>query len=569
MVRDIGRSARLQADLAQPDAELLERFVGRRDEAAFEALLHRHGSLVFGVCRRLLVNPHDAADAFQATFLILARKAGSVGRRELLGNWLYGVAHRVAARARKNLLRQRSRERAGVDLAEVPDAERSLEPDLVLALHEEVRRLPDKYRGPVVLCYLEGKTGEEAARELNCPATTVKGRLSLAREMLRTRLARRGVTLTAGLLAASTLTTPAPAALLEGTIRAASSFAAGGAVAGGASAGALALTQGVIRSMLLSQLKLVAAAVLSVAVLAGAGGLAYHTLATEPPARDDKKADKPKDDADAILGSWHVVAVEQEGKEVKDRMKSSMVITREKIVSRVGDVERLIAYKLDPTTKPKAIDITYLDARATVPCVYALEGDTLKLCIPIAHKDDRPADKATREGGRGGHVRPTEVATREGSGTMLIVLRHAAEGKEQARDKPKQDKDLIQGTWKVAKVEAEGQDQSDKPREAKFFMQSTWTITEGKIVIKSESNIAEVQFKLDPSAKPKAIDCTMTAVPNKEIEGKTFKGIYSLEGNTLKIHLPNDAGANRPTELETQRGGMSMMLVLKRPVKDG
>src|SRR5262249_11300885 len=159
-----------------------------------------------------------------------------------------------------------------------------------------------KYRGPVVLCYLEGKTGEEAARELNCPATTLKGRLSMAREMLRTRLARRGVTLAAGLLAANTLTAQAPAALLDGTFQAASSFAAGGAVAGGASARALALTQGVLRTMLLSKLKVVVAVILSVAVVAGVGGLAYHGRAVDPQAKD-----KPQEDAEAILGTWEVV----------------------------------------------------------------------------------------------------------------------------------------------------------------------------------------------------------------------------------------------------------------------
>src|SRR5262245_9034022 len=111
VVRDLGRLAKLRADLALPDAQLLERYVVQRDEAAFEALLHRHGPLVFGVCRRLLFDPHDVEDAFQATFLILARKAGDIGRRALLGNWLYGVAFRVASRARKTSLRRHAREK--------------------------------------------------------------------------------------------------------------------------------------------------------------------------------------------------------------------------------------------------------------------------------------------------------------------------------------------------------------------------------------------------------------------------------------------------------------------------
>src|SRR5262249_51578111 len=199
VVRAVGRRWQRRGALALPDAQLLERFVRLRDETAFEALLHRHGPLVFGVCRKFLYNPHDAEDAFQATFLILARKAGSVAPGSLLGHWLYGVACRVAARARKTALRQ-AREQSGADLAAVPGAAEEADSDLAPLLHEEVRRLPDKYRRPVVLCYLEGKTNEEAAHELQWPVGTVKGRLNRAREMLRARLTRRGVALSAGLL---------------------------------------------------------------------------------------------------------------------------------------------------------------------------------------------------------------------------------------------------------------------------------------------------------------------------------------------------------------------------------
>jgi RNA polymerase sigma factor (sigma-70 family) len=295
VVRDIGRLANLRAELALPDGQLLERYVRQRDEAAFEALLHRHGPLVFGVCRRLLYDAHDAEDAFQATFLILARKADSIVPRSLVGNWLYGVAYRVAARARKAACR-RTRGQLGTDLTAVPARETPGEPDLAPLLHAEVERLPDKYRIPVVLCYLEGKTNEEAARQLQWPVGTVKIRLSRARELLRSRLSRRGVALTAGLLAANMLPTKASAALVQGTFQAALAFAASGAAAGStASAQAFALTKGALKTMFLSKLKFVAAAVLSVAVVAGAGGLAYHGLAIDPPAKDDKKTDKSKD----------------------------------------------------------------------------------------------------------------------------------------------------------------------------------------------------------------------------------------------------------------------------------
>jgi RNA polymerase sigma factor (sigma-70 family) len=291
VVRDLGRLANLQADLALPDTQLLERYVRERDEAAFEALLHRHGPLVFGVCQRLLYDAQDVEDAFQATFLILARKAASIVPQSLVGNWLYGVAYRVAARARKSACRRR-REQLGADLTVVPDREKPIEPGLATLLHAEVERLPDKYRIPVMLCYLEGQTNERVAHQLRWPVGTVKIRLRRARELLRARLSRRGVALSAGMLAANTLTVPAPAALVQGTLQAARAFAAGRAVVrGAASARAFALSTGVLRTMLLGKLKTVVVAGLLVAIAAGAGDLAYHGLATEPSAQTASAAD--------------------------------------------------------------------------------------------------------------------------------------------------------------------------------------------------------------------------------------------------------------------------------------
>ena len=419
MVRDLGRAARLQTALTLSDDQLLEQFALQRDEAAFEALLHRYGSLVFGVCRRLLYDVQDAEDAFQATFLVLARKAGGIGRRSLLGNWLYGVAFRVAARARKNVCRRRHSERHDVDLSAVPGVETTAEPDVAPLLHEEVRRLPDKYRGAVVLCYLQGQTNEEAATHLRCAVGTVKTRLTKARALLRSRLARRGVTLTAGLLAANTLPEAARAALLDGTFQAALSFAADSAVVGGASTQALALSTGVLRTMWWTKLKTLAAVILSVAVLAGMCGLAYQSLAVEPPAQDNKKADKPKEDKDAILGVWKVEKVEEEGKDASDtedgkRFKSSpLTITGNKIVME-GVFE--MTYQLDPAAKPKAIDLDNGGGK-TWNSVYSLEGNTLKICAPLDPGGNRPA----------------EVATKDGSKSRLLVLKR--ETKEKAKDK--------------------------------------------------------------------------------------------------------------------------------------
>src|SRR5262249_10506792 len=199
-----------------------------RDEAAFEVLVWRYGPLVLGVCRRVLRHEQDAEDAFQATFLTLARKAAAVARGEALGGWLYRVAYRVALRARCRAGRRAGYERSGAEgLAR--EAPAGVWPDVRLVLDEEVSRLPARYRLPFILCCLEGKTHRAAAAALGCPAGTVASRLAWARRRLRDRLSRRGVDLSCGVLAGL----PAPrggaasAALVGSTVRAALRLAAG------------------------------------------------------------------------------------------------------------------------------------------------------------------------------------------------------------------------------------------------------------------------------------------------------------------------------------------------------
>jgi RNA polymerase sigma factor (sigma-70 family) len=285
------------------DAQLLERFVARQGDAkelAFAALVARHGPMVLAACRHLLGDPHEADDAFQATFLVLARRARSLWIKDSLGHWLHGVAYRVATRARAVAARRKTRERSGAEWeAEAPAAEDPHMADLRPALHEEVARLPAKYRAPVVLCYLEGLTHDEAAQQLRCPVGTVRSRLSRARERLRARLTRRGFAPTAGVLGASLAAGEAPAAvpapLFESTIKAALGVAAGRAAAGLASATAVALTEGVLRTMFLGKLKLLATVVVAVgAVATGAGVLAYQDPAPEARPRAAPRIPPPR-----------------------------------------------------------------------------------------------------------------------------------------------------------------------------------------------------------------------------------------------------------------------------------
>jgi RNA polymerase sigma factor (sigma-70 family) len=263
------------------DGDLLQRYVRHRDETAFELLLWRHAAMVLRVCQGVLRDGHASEDAFQATFLILARKAGSIGRGESLAAWLYQVAYRVAVRARLHAAERRALEASQHERrrssAHAGPSEAATERDLVPLVHEELNRLAAKYRTPIVLCYLEGKTHAEAADQLGWAKGTVSGRLARGREMLRKRLVRRGIVFPVSVLAvalAASKASAVPPALVAATAQAAMAVAAGNVAAAGVSAGVIYLTQGVVQAMCLSKLKATAAAVIAfLLIFAGAGAL--------------------------------------------------------------------------------------------------------------------------------------------------------------------------------------------------------------------------------------------------------------------------------------------------------
>jgi RNA polymerase sigma factor (sigma-70 family) len=183
------------------DEGLLDLFIDGADQEAFEVLVARHGPRVLGVCRRILHRTHDAEDIFQATFLLLARNATKIRKRDCLGPWLCGVAHRLAVRAKAQASHRAvvERERPGAAMAGVPPEDDMDRRDIRRVIHEELERLPERLRQPLLLCYLEGLSNEEAAQYLECPLGTLKTRLAKAREILQGRLARRGVALSAAL----------------------------------------------------------------------------------------------------------------------------------------------------------------------------------------------------------------------------------------------------------------------------------------------------------------------------------------------------------------------------------
>src|SRR5260370_35605871 len=260
------------------DGELLECYLGRREEAAFEALVRRHGPMVLGVCRRVLRNHHDSEDAFQATFLVLARKAASVVPREMVGNWLYGVAHRTALKAKAATAKRQVRERQMIEMPEPEVSQHDSWRDLRPLLDQELGRLPDKYRVPIILCALEGRTEKEAARQLGWPQGTLSGRLSRAKTLLAKRLARRGVLLSAGsltgMLSRDTASACVPSSLVVSTVKAATLFAAKQAAAAGVvSVEVAALTHGGLTAMFLSKVKIGMAVMLVAALFVGGTGL--------------------------------------------------------------------------------------------------------------------------------------------------------------------------------------------------------------------------------------------------------------------------------------------------------
>jgi RND family efflux transporter MFP subunit len=286
------RRAAGRAEGGVRDADLLGRFAAAGDEAAFELLVRRHQSLVLGVCGRVLNHHHEAEDAFQATFLLLARKASTISNREALAGWLYQVAYRVALTARAGRARRLARERplaAAADVPAPPDPAAAPEGcELRAVVDEEVSRLPERIRAAAALCYVEGKTVEEAAQQLGCPRGTVASRLARARQRLRSRLTRRGLAPPAG-AALPVLEAPAPAS--EDMIRAATHCAAPGAEIPTQIA---ELSEEVLRAMFVKKLTTAAVLVAVAGALLFGGALTLQIQAGGKERRVERPAGEPK-----------------------------------------------------------------------------------------------------------------------------------------------------------------------------------------------------------------------------------------------------------------------------------
>jgi RNA polymerase sigma factor (sigma-70 family) len=566
------------------DAALLARFVGRRDEAAFAALLQRHGPMVYGVCRRVLGDSPDADDAFQATFLVFVRKAGSVSRPELLGNWLYGVAHRTALKARAGVARRRAELHPLPEVAVADPTEEAVWRDLRPVLDEELSRLPDKYRTAVVLCDLEGRTHEEAAQSLGCPRETVTTRLTRARARLRGRLLQRGLTLSGGLLAAVLAEQAAPAAVPAGledlTRQAALRFAAGQA-AGVVSSRVAALTGGVLQAMFWNHLIRMTVVVLGLGLMGtGAGLVGYRVLSAEPGQGQGqtatgegaaKKAESPAEDPDQLQGTWKIVQAEWTGHADLKRVGETWVVTGNQVAVQREGPKVEYTFKLDRTTDPHHVDLAPTEKSEVgyhYRGIYRVEKDRLTICATVVRKGE------TSE-----KVRPTAFATKTGDLRILWVLeRHLplgkpgpypekgdvqlsgtlqVEGPPQAGNEAKEESDQkkLQGTWQAVSGEENGQPLTDD-----FVKNYKATFAGNRVKLTAIDDSGTGTIKLDPKQNPKTIDIHIK-------ENEEAIGIYEVTGDTLKLCMVEaKPGNERPTEFVGK--GQQILIVFKRTKAD-
>ncbi|MCI0701999.1 MAG: sigma-70 family RNA polymerase sigma factor [Planctomycetia bacterium] len=529
------------------DSELLRRFAETNDRTAFELVVRRHAELVWGVCRAALPRDlHAAEDAFQATFLILARKAATIRDGSAAG-WLFRVARNVAVRARSAHVLQPLVDTlpAKGNSVEEEAARREIAP----IVSEEVDRLAATLRDPVVLCFLEGHTHAEAAARRGWPVGTVASRLARAKNILRDRLSRRGVAFPAAGLVAVFASPPAPAATL---IRAALVIATG--PADQVPAPVLSLTKGVLSAMRFAKLKLISALVvvavgLSVALAAVSGSGTQPITNTQ----DDSSlpADPPKKPADgkpemdkrlkALQGKWRVVKSEGGGQEASaDQLAKQppIVIEKDTLINDdgVSDTPLTLAIKF-PADGKQAIDLVITGGPVvafgtTMPGLYKLEDDILTLCI----RDMEHLDKG----------RPTEFKPDKTTAVMIL---------ERVKDK-KEELKALAGEWTVTVVNFSGKDDP-----AGQVGKTKWAIEGAKVTMIEPNALSPIMgLKLDPSAVPPTLDLMTT--DGKEVKQK---GIYFRQGDKLTLCFadPKVKDAARPTELKPVEGVVYIVLERK------
>jgi RNA polymerase sigma factor (sigma-70 family) len=435
VVEHIRRSASVDAFGGLTDAELLARYAGQREEAAFEAIVRRHGPLVLGVCRRILGDTHSADDAFQATFLILARKAGAIRNAESVASWLHGVARRVATRARESGRTRRWYERRWRRSPVMDALHEVVWRDVGAIIDEEIQRLPERVRAPFVLCYLEGATNDAAARTLGCPTGTILSRLSKARDLLRSRLTRRGLALSAGFLT----TTPTGAAVtvpfgLADAVR--STVSATTSANTALTPAVLALAADAMRprwtTVWVPASGAIVALVCAMAIASRGGDVANNSLHGSLGAVGEVQLS----DGDRLQGIWQVSTCVYEGKPAPAaEIKNAGAVFDGKFLTLTGSAgPQKLTFAIDPTSNPKTIDTAPAEGPAkamTNRGIYRFDGDVLQICLPAGVSrltirfgiaGGRPEEKTISPPA----ARPTDFAAPVGSNRRLFTLKRVA-----------------------------------------------------------------------------------------------------------------------------------------------
>lgn len=602
VIQHIRQSVRFQDEAAWTDGQLLTHFIEHNDESAFASLVRRHGAMVMGVCLRVARNQHDAEDAFQATFLILVRKAASIGSRELIANWLYGVAYHTALKAKAVNMKRRIREKQVTELPEPALAEGSGNDDLKALIDQELNRLPTKYRIPILLCELEGRSRKEAAEIIGCPEGSLSSRLARAKTMLAKRLARHGLAVSGGSLSAALAQNAAsacvPPSIAAVTIKTATLVAAGQATVGMISPKVAALMEGVLKVMLLSKLNIGAIWLFVGLIAFGAGLFIYQGATAQPgtlervaegmpqlPQEAKQKKAQPDDDvendANALQGKWAIESLIYDGDEPPAEMVNAMVliVKGDKMTFKPGlgidaTEQGKIKFNLDndPTevqfklrvSNPKQIQVTATDPGAkerSMTGIYKLSGDKLTVCF------GEETDGKT----------PDEFIAKKGSKQTLWVANRQPH-KENV-DPPKNnvnrvDEEKLQGAWQLITSTEDGKDVPRdlvKQVQIKFHrgkmtftppLEFHETLVEGEKDKHGKFKLGEgdfeMTFHLDPTTKPKSIDLVLPEDIGKRL---VIKGIYSLEDDRLSVCARL---GDRPTDLTCQTGSKRVLYVMER-----
>jgi RNA polymerase sigma factor (sigma-70 family) len=419
---------------ALSDDELLTHVVSSDHcavEAAFATLVHRHGPMVYATCRGVLRHDHDAEDAFQATFLVLARRARSLRHRDRLGPWLHRVAVRASGQARLGAARRREREIRTAEWSNMtePRPECALDrEELSGVVQQEVDRLPDPFRLVVVLCELQGESYETAAARLGVPIGTVRSRLSRARERLRVQITRRGVVVPAGLaflVGGQVMAAAPPASLITSTVGLAAPATVRGFSAVPAGVAGVAYAQKVLKASSLFLLGKVAAIVGIVGVCLAIVGFGLVSAGADKPQRANplalnsvvsSPAEHLSPDAQWMQGRWVVVNAEQRGRKLDILIDARLDIDGDRfnLTANGGDPEHILPQEttrgrlsLEPTTEPRRLEL--IELGRTVRGLYRLNERDQRLMLCLDNPDD--------EGW------PRELVSNQNSGQLLLVLR--------------------------------------------------------------------------------------------------------------------------------------------------